>query len=346
MNPRVPVVSVDGKPLMPTKASRARRWIKEGKAIPKWSKLGIFYVQLTKPAGTNTQEITLGLDPGSKFDGIALVSKKHVLLTGMIELPQHIAKKLEQRRIARRNRRYRKCRRRPARIQNRKRPENWLAPSQKAKIDFRLKIIEELKKLYPISSAVTEDVRFNHYKRRWNKYTSTAEIGKSLTYSTLKEWFNSLELIRGQETAASRRKYQVKKSPKKKERSVWSHAIDAVVMAANHLSINNFSIPNFYVWKRFQYIRRQLHSFKPVKGGIRRRIGGSQCLNFRKGDIVIWKGKLGRVAGYMENPPRLSLRTFDIENRRFTQSAKPQDCIRLFNQRIMYACSYFPQKEI
>ena len=27
---RVPVISKEGKPLMPTKASRARRWLKEG----------------------------------------------------------------------------------------------------------------------------------------------------------------------------------------------------------------------------------------------------------------------------------------------------------------------------
>ncbi len=41
---RVPVISKDGKPLMPTKPSRARRWIKEGKAIGKFNDLDIFYV--------------------------------------------------------------------------------------------------------------------------------------------------------------------------------------------------------------------------------------------------------------------------------------------------------------
>ncbi|MBS3027125.1 MAG: RRXRR domain-containing protein [Dolichospermum sp. DET50] len=30
---RVPVISVDNTPLMPTKPSRARRWIKDGSAI-------------------------------------------------------------------------------------------------------------------------------------------------------------------------------------------------------------------------------------------------------------------------------------------------------------------------
>jgi len=64
---------------MPTKASRARRWIKGGKAIPKWSRLGIFYVQLEVDAWNKGQDVTLGLDTGAKFDGVAIVSRKEVL---------------------------------------------------------------------------------------------------------------------------------------------------------------------------------------------------------------------------------------------------------------------------
>ena len=43
---RVPVLSPDGTPLMPTKASRVRRWISDGKAVGKFNDLGQFYVQL------------------------------------------------------------------------------------------------------------------------------------------------------------------------------------------------------------------------------------------------------------------------------------------------------------
>ena len=39
-NQRVPVVDKDGISLMPTKASRARKWVRDGKATEGWSDLG------------------------------------------------------------------------------------------------------------------------------------------------------------------------------------------------------------------------------------------------------------------------------------------------------------------
>ena len=42
---RVPVIDKNGKPLMPTKASRARRMVRDGKAIGRFNKLRIYYVQ-------------------------------------------------------------------------------------------------------------------------------------------------------------------------------------------------------------------------------------------------------------------------------------------------------------
>ena len=43
----VPVVDRDRKPLMPTTASRARRWIKSGEATP-FFRRGIFCVRLNR----------------------------------------------------------------------------------------------------------------------------------------------------------------------------------------------------------------------------------------------------------------------------------------------------------
>jgi hypothetical protein len=335
-NIRVPVVGNDGRPRMPTKASRARRWIAQGKALAKWSKLGIFYVQLTQDAGCHTQDVGLGLDLGSKYDGVAIISNKEVLLTGMIELPQGITKKLEQRRNQRRARRCRNCRRRACRFNNRARADDWLAPSQHSKVDFKLTIIAGLRNLYPINTCVVEDVCFNHYQQRWGKHFSTIEIGKTRLYDTLYEWFGQLKLVSGAETAHLRATYGVTKCIDKRKRVVESHAIDALVIIADELQFTNLEIPSFYVWKRYQYRRRQLHKFQYETGGIRRREGGSNSLNgFKKGDIVRYRNRLARVGGYMND--KISLHTVGLKNKRFTQHADPKECIRLYNQKIMYA---------
>lgn len=63
----VPVVDRENKPLMPTTPSRAKRWIKSGKATPFWKK-GVFCVRLNvDPSDTHRQPIAVGIDSGSKL---------------------------------------------------------------------------------------------------------------------------------------------------------------------------------------------------------------------------------------------------------------------------------------
>ena len=55
---RVPVISPEGKVLMPTKSSRARRWLKEGQAKIYPNDLNLFAIQLIdEPSGYETQKI-------------------------------------------------------------------------------------------------------------------------------------------------------------------------------------------------------------------------------------------------------------------------------------------------
>ena len=332
---RVPVQNKSGKPLMPCKPTKARKLLRDGKAVKKWSKLGIFYIQLCfdpESEQNKNQTVVLGLDPGSKFDGYSVTSKT-VNVTGMSELPSGIADKLETRRTMRRARRYRNCPRREKRFDNRNRG-GFIAPSQKAKVDFRLKIVTELCKLYPVTDFVVEDVRFNHYKKQWGKHFSTVEIGKAFVYEELRKLGN-LILKDGFETSIRRKELGLRKGSKKKEREPESHATDAIALASFAKDLDSVAVPLFYVWKRYQNSRRQLHRFKPNKKGIRTRYGGSDSLSgFKKNDVVIHQGELVRIGGYMGN--RMSLHEFDLDNKRFTQSGNPIDCIKLFNQKVMF----------
>lgn len=108
---RVPVLSQNGIPLMPMKVSRVARFLKEGKAVKKWSKkLNLFYIQLvSESSGQKSQPITLGIDPGKSFSGLAVQSQKatHVGIHAILPFNDVRSKKQTQAQMrrARRGRR-------------------------------------------------------------------------------------------------------------------------------------------------------------------------------------------------------------------------------------------------
>jgi len=68
----VPVVDSNNNPLMPTTPSRARRWIREKKATYFWKKC-VYCVRLNvEPSDRKTQDIAVGIDPGSKREGFTV----------------------------------------------------------------------------------------------------------------------------------------------------------------------------------------------------------------------------------------------------------------------------------
>lgn len=309
-NPRVPVLSPQGDPLMPTKASRARKWIESNKAKPRLTKEGVFYVQLIDaPSEDEKQDMALAVDPGSKFDGYCVSGKKEVVLTGMAILPKSVAGKMESRKALRRNRRSRKCRRRESRFNNRKRAEGWICPSQLAKVQLRTRLMERLCRIMPISDIVIEDVRFNHYQKRWGKYFSTVEIGKTCVYEKARS-LAELWLIEGWQTADTRKTYEIKKSSQKAKLSKESHANDALAMVCwlyGDMPIDSIA---FYVWRRQEPHKRQLHRQEFSKNGIRHRHGGTTCsgCSLRKGDIVSYKDSIiGHVGGWTGEGRRITL---------------------------------------
>ncbi len=303
---RVPVINPDGTPAMPTKSNRARKWIEEGKAKPMRSKAGIFYVQLlVEPSGKEKQDIVLTNDPGSRFTGVAVVSKKSVLYGYNLELIADekdnrftsIKNRMDKRKELRRSRRHRNCRRRPARFNNRTKTGK-MAPSIRSRKQLELKTITDFSEIYPISIIGIEDVSFNHYTKRWGKNFSQVEIGKKWLFKELKKLVPDVRLIKGFETNMRRQRLNLKKSSKKEERNPESHVTDCIAMGSIILGLGmEIKTPlrqgiNFDIIARPKYSRRKLHneqpSKKPNKRGIRRRFGGTTTdwTNIRKGDYV------------------------------------------------------------
>src|SRR6266571_3271885 len=116
----VPVVDQQQRPLMPTTPSRARRWIRSGKATTFW-KGGLFCVRLNfEPSARAGQPIAVGIDPGSKKEGLVVASAAHTYLNIQADARTGVKEAVKQKSRMRRTRRGRQtpCRR-PR--QNRKR---------------------------------------------------------------------------------------------------------------------------------------------------------------------------------------------------------------------------------
>ena len=182
MNPRVPVLNPDGSAAMPTRASRARRWVRDGKAIGKWNDLGVYYVQLLQePSDKKAQPIVCGVDPGKSYSGFGVQSSKETLFRGHAVLPfQRVKERLgaavikqgkvikngRGRALQRRVRRGRRINRnlpfslrshRQKRFSNR--IQSKLPPSIKASRLMEIRIVKELCTIFPISKIVYEVVK-------------------------------------------------------------------------------------------------------------------------------------------------------------------------------------------
>lgn len=112
---------------------------------------------------SNDRTYTVKLDPGSRHTGVAIIDDKdQVVMLAEIEHRGHIIKKdLDSRRNARKSRRQRKTRYRPARFLNRTKPQGWIAPSVKSRTDNVINFIKKYKKFLNINKVMIENVSFD-----------------------------------------------------------------------------------------------------------------------------------------------------------------------------------------
>ena len=330
----VPVVDQNQKPLMPTTPSRAARWVRSGKASPFWKK-GVWCVRLNQePSGRNTQPIALGIDPGSKREGFTVKSESHTYLNIHAHAVDgnRIKKKLEARRNLRRSRRNRNTPCRQPRWSNRRQPK--LAPSTKARWQWKLRITDWLCKMFPIEAAVVEDIKAKTFRGkggRWNKSFSPLQVGKQWLYSELRKRFKYLETPQGFETKQWRNEQGLRKTGKKLAEVFEAHCVDSWVLAnswvGGHIKPDNTEL---IIVQPLTSHRRQLHVQNFSKGGIRKQYGSTRSLGFERGSIVIHP-KHGECLVGGTSKERVSL-TDRKTGKRLTQCARPEDIrFRSFN---------------
>lgn len=154
------ILDIHGKPLMPTRRSgKIRRLLDKG--LARVVRRTPFTIRLLYETTTFTQPVTLGLDPGSKIAGLSATTETQELLRVEAKLRTDIVELLSTRREARRARRSRKTRHRKARFDNRRRPEGWIAPSIRQRIDSHLTLIHTACDILPVSHIIVETAQFD-----------------------------------------------------------------------------------------------------------------------------------------------------------------------------------------
>lgn len=156
------VINYDNTPLMPCSNVIARLLLKQGKAKVK-SKTP-FTIKLLYQTTNYTQELSHGVDTGSKYVGSAVVDLQgNVLYLSQIEIRNDVSDKMTQRSKYRRNRRNRKTRYRKARWLNRKNSikEGRFSPTMVSKINSHLKEIKYVQSILPISKLIIETATFD-----------------------------------------------------------------------------------------------------------------------------------------------------------------------------------------
>lgn len=176
---------------MPCSEKRARKLLEAGRA--RVHKLIPFAIRLIdrRVEDSVLQPMRLSLDPGSKVTGVALarIEQNVDAVAGKVTEPvMHIAflmdlvhrglqisKALSARAALRRGRRSRNTRYRQPRFNNRTKPEGWLAPSLRHRVETTMSWVARLRLLAPITHLAQELVRFDMQDMQAEEAGSTIE---------------------------------------------------------------------------------------------------------------------------------------------------------------------------
>lgn len=147
---------------MPTENhAKVRLLLKSGRATV--VKRTPFTIRLMGTSKTFVQEVTLGVDAGSKHVGLSATTTKKELFSAELRPRNDVVELMSSRREMRRSRRNRTTRYREPRFNNRVHSKNkgWLAPSVEVKIWNHIQAIKLAVSLLPIMTIRVETAEFD-----------------------------------------------------------------------------------------------------------------------------------------------------------------------------------------
>lgn len=154
----VAVISNKGIRLMPTSNYRARKLLTNGKAVI--YKHNPFTIQLVTRSDGEKQPIECAIDTGYYHVGNSIKTKKHEIAAIEIRTLSDEKQRRDDRRMYRRQRRSR-LRYRKARFNNRRRKENWLAPSIEHRMEQNIAVLNKSIQVIPITDITMEMGQFD-----------------------------------------------------------------------------------------------------------------------------------------------------------------------------------------
>lgn len=190
------VISKNGKPIMPTENhAKVRLLLKYGKA--KVVKRTPFTILLLTSSKTYRQNITLGIDAGSKHVGMSATTEKKELFSAELNPRNDVVELLSTRRELRCSRRNRKTRYRKARFNNRvhSKHKGWLAPSIEVKIWNHIQGINLVNKILPLTTIRVETAEFDLQRLKAVEEGRPLPIGKDYQLGEQYNHYNTRQYV-------------------------------------------------------------------------------------------------------------------------------------------------------
>ena len=167
---RVGVCDRNGIPLQPCHPARARKLLASGRAVVAHASPFVIRLRDRDAESSVVQGVEEGIDPGSRYTGMALFrvdgdGTRHGVFAVQVNHRGHqIHAQMLARAQLRRGRRSRKLRYRAPRFDNRTRPDGWLPPSLRHRVDGVVAWHQRLSRWFPVTAVHLETVRFDTQK--------------------------------------------------------------------------------------------------------------------------------------------------------------------------------------